>query len=42
MFTTSTQLTNMMAFKGQDSVGCCVTIATQQPDISAHTGIYQM
>ena len=22
--------------------GCCVSIATQQPDISAYTGIYQM
>ena len=24
------------------STGCCVTIATQQPDVSAYTGIYQM
>ena len=22
--------------------GCCVAIATQQPDVSAYTGIYQM
>ena len=22
--------------------GCCVAIATQQPDLSAYTGIYQM
>ena len=22
--------------------GCCVIIVTQQPDVSAHTGLYQM
>ena len=22
--------------------GCCVTVATRQPDVSAYTGIYQM
>ena len=25
-----------------DTSGCCVPIATQQPDVSAYTGIYQM
>ena len=25
-----------------DTPGCCVTIATQQPDVSTYTGIYQM
>ena len=25
-----------------DTSDCCVTIATQQPDVSAYTGIYQM
>ena len=25
-----------------DASGCCVAIATKQPDVSAYTGIYQM
>ena len=25
-----------------ETSGCCVAIATQQPDLSAYTGIYQM
>ena len=25
-----------------DTSGCCVAIVTQQPDVSAYTGIYQM
>ena len=25
-----------------DTSGCCMAIATQQPDVSAYTGLYQM
>ena len=34
--------TSHLVYAGTDTSGCCVAIATQQPDVLTYTGIYQI